>query len=136
VDRMRATSPSVIAEAIVKAATASRPPVRHSLPLDARLFIHGRRLLGDRFLGWVVRKLSKLPYAESFEPARCGLDCERWRAGQDQPLIAATRRSQAGNQAPPEPELLIESEQLWRGGRDSNRQPQTVSPWKRRDFED
>jgi hypothetical protein len=92
VDRMRATSPSVIAEAIVKAATASRPPVRHSLPLDARLFIHGRRLLGDRFLGWVVRKLSKLPYAESFEPARCGLGCERWRGG---PGPAAHRRDQA-----------------------------------------
>lgn len=58
---MPKTEPSVIGEAIVKAAMAARPPIRLALPLDSKLTIQARRLLGDRLTFWAVRKLMRLP---------------------------------------------------------------------------
>lgn len=51
----RSPGPEIIAEAVLKAVTASRPPVRHALPLDSKLSVMARWLLGARLFAWTVR---------------------------------------------------------------------------------
>lgn len=50
-----APGPEIIAKAVFDAITASTPPVRHALPLDSKMAIAARWLLGDRLFAWAVR---------------------------------------------------------------------------------
>lgn len=52
--------PEIIAEAILKAATSGRPRIRHALPLDAKIGILARKVLGDRLYAFIVRKVMKI----------------------------------------------------------------------------
>ena len=61
VGRVPATKPDVVGDAILEAATAARPPRRIAVPLDAKLGVLARRLLGDRLLYRVIRKLAGIP---------------------------------------------------------------------------
>ncbi|SEP30890.1 SDR family NAD(P)-dependent oxidoreductase [Nitrosovibrio sp. Nv6] len=51
----KAPGPEIIAKAVVDAVTASNPPVRHALPLDSKMSVAARWLLGDRIFAWAVR---------------------------------------------------------------------------------
>ncbi|MBA4141709.1 MAG: SDR family NAD(P)-dependent oxidoreductase [Nitrosospira sp.] len=55
----RAPGPEIIAEAVLDAVTASTPPMRHALPLDSRMAVVARWLLGGRVFEWAVRRRMK-----------------------------------------------------------------------------
>ncbi|HJT52126.1 MAG TPA: short-chain dehydrogenase/reductase, partial [Nitrosospira sp.] len=50
-----APGPEIIAKAVLDAVTAPRPPVRHALPLDSKMSVIARWLLGARIFAWAVR---------------------------------------------------------------------------------
>jgi NAD(P)-dependent dehydrogenase (short-subunit alcohol dehydrogenase family) len=56
-----ASPPTVVADAVVKAATARRPRTRYAVGRSARTAIVGRRLLGDRAFDRVVRTMFRVP---------------------------------------------------------------------------
>ena len=60
VDEPRAPGPEIIAKAVLAAATAANPPVRHALPSDSKMAIMARWLLGARIFSWAVRHLMKI----------------------------------------------------------------------------
>lgn len=51
----KAPGPEIIAKAILDALRAPVPPVRHALPLDSKISVMGKWLLGDRIFAWAVR---------------------------------------------------------------------------------
>lgn len=51
--------PAIIAQAVLDAVTSANPPVRHALPLDAKLAVAARWLFGARFFAWVIRRQMK-----------------------------------------------------------------------------
>lgn len=51
----KAPGPVIIAEAVLKAATASFPPTRHALPADSKAAMISRWFLGGRLFDWAVR---------------------------------------------------------------------------------
>lgn len=51
----KAPGPEIIAKAVLDAVTASNPPVRHALPLDSKMSVFARWLLGQRIFAWAVR---------------------------------------------------------------------------------
>jgi short-subunit dehydrogenase len=53
-DEPEAPGPELIAKAVLDAATAP-PPVRHALPLDSKMSVIARWLLGARIFAWAVR---------------------------------------------------------------------------------
>jgi NAD(P)-dependent dehydrogenase (short-subunit alcohol dehydrogenase family) len=55
----RSPGPEIIAQAVLDALTSSTPPLRHALPLDAKLAVAARWLLGPRLFEWVVRRQMK-----------------------------------------------------------------------------
>jgi NAD(P)-dependent dehydrogenase (short-subunit alcohol dehydrogenase family) len=55
----RSPGPEIIARAVLHAITSSTPPLRHALPLDAKLAVGARWLLGPRLFEWVVRRQMK-----------------------------------------------------------------------------
>lgn len=54
-DERKAPGPEIIAQAVLKAATASFPPMRHALPADSKLAVISRWFLGSRIFDWAVR---------------------------------------------------------------------------------
>lgn len=50
-----APGPEIIAKAVLDAVKASNPPVRHALPLDSKMSVIARWLLGARLFAWTVR---------------------------------------------------------------------------------
>ncbi|KHK99421.1 short-chain dehydrogenase [Microbacterium mangrovi] len=52
----RDSSPSVVADAIAKAVTASKPRTRYAVGFGAKPLITARRLLGDRAFDFVIRR--------------------------------------------------------------------------------
>jgi NAD(P)-dependent dehydrogenase (short-subunit alcohol dehydrogenase family) len=50
-----APGPEIIAKSVLSAVKASRPPVRHALPLDSKMSVMARWLLGGRIFAWAVR---------------------------------------------------------------------------------
>ena len=54
-DEPKAPGPDIIAKAVVDAVKASTRPVRHALPLDSKMAIAARWLMGDRLFAWAVR---------------------------------------------------------------------------------
>jgi NADP-dependent 3-hydroxy acid dehydrogenase YdfG len=59
-DEPKAPGPEIIAKAILDAATASFPPMRHALPLDSKTAVVSRWLLGSRLFDWAVRLKMKI----------------------------------------------------------------------------
>ncbi|MDH5479594.1 MAG: SDR family NAD(P)-dependent oxidoreductase [Nitrosomonas sp.] len=55
-----APEPEIIAKAVLNAATASFPPVRHALPNDSKIAVVARWFLGERLFDWGVRRKMKL----------------------------------------------------------------------------
>lgn len=51
--------PEIIAQAVLDAAKNSSPPVRHALPLDAKMAVAARWLFGARLFAWVIRRQMK-----------------------------------------------------------------------------
>jgi NAD(P)-dependent dehydrogenase (short-subunit alcohol dehydrogenase family) len=51
----QAPGPEIIAKAVLDAVKASNPPVRHALPLDSKMSVMARWLLGGRIFAWAVR---------------------------------------------------------------------------------
>jgi NAD(P)-dependent dehydrogenase (short-subunit alcohol dehydrogenase family) len=56
-DNARGSDPSVVAEAVVKAATANRPRTRYAIGLGAKPLTYARRVLPDRGFDRVMRLL-------------------------------------------------------------------------------
>ncbi len=56
----RSPGPGMIAHAILEAATAKHPPIRHALPIDSKMAIMARWLMGPRFFSWAIRYLMKI----------------------------------------------------------------------------
>ncbi len=56
----KAPGPEIIARAILDAATAVNPPVRHALPMDSKMATMGRWLLGGPIFSWAIRSLMKI----------------------------------------------------------------------------
>jgi NAD(P)-dependent dehydrogenase (short-subunit alcohol dehydrogenase family) len=56
----QAPGPEIIAKAILDAATASFPPMRHALPADSKTAVVSRWLLGGRIFDWAVRLKMKI----------------------------------------------------------------------------
>lgn len=54
-DEPNSPGPDIIAKAVADAVTASTPPVRHALPLDSKMAIAARWLMGDRLFAWAIR---------------------------------------------------------------------------------
>ncbi|SFO06038.1 SDR family NAD(P)-dependent oxidoreductase [Nitrosospira briensis] len=54
-DEPKAPGPEIIAKAVVDAVKASTRPVRHALPLDSKMAIAARWLMGGRLFAWAVR---------------------------------------------------------------------------------
>jgi NAD(P)-dependent dehydrogenase (short-subunit alcohol dehydrogenase family) len=50
-----APGPEIIAKAVLDAVTASNPPIRHALPLDSKMSVIAKWLLGGRIFAWAVR---------------------------------------------------------------------------------
>ncbi|MCC2681190.1 MAG: Short-chain dehydrogenase/reductase [Nitrosospira multiformis] len=50
-----APGPEIIAKAVLDAVKTSNPPVRHALPLDSKMSVMARWLLGGRIFAWAVR---------------------------------------------------------------------------------
>lgn len=55
----RSPGPDIIAQAVLDAISSSTPPLRHALPLDAKLAVAARWLLGPRLFEWAVRRQMK-----------------------------------------------------------------------------
>ena len=55
-----APGPAIIAQAVLNAVTSSNPPVRHALPLDSKMAVAARWLLGARLFAWAIRRQMKL----------------------------------------------------------------------------
>ena len=64
-----APGPEIIAKAVLHAVKASNPPVRHALPLDSKMSVIARWLLGGRVFAWVVRLQMKFSRGISY-PSR------------------------------------------------------------------
>jgi hypothetical protein len=60
VDEPRSPGPDMIAHAILEASTASHPPIRHALPIDSKMAIMARWLMGPRLFSWAIRYLMKI----------------------------------------------------------------------------
>lgn len=56
----KAPGPAIIAQAVLNAVTSSKPPVRHALPLDSKMAVAARWLLGARLFAWAIRRQMKL----------------------------------------------------------------------------
>jgi NAD(P)-dependent dehydrogenase (short-subunit alcohol dehydrogenase family) len=54
-DEPNAPGPEIVAKAVLSAVKATYPPVRHALPLDSKMSVIARWLLGARIFAWVVR---------------------------------------------------------------------------------
>lgn len=59
-DEATAPGPEIIAKAVLKAAKASFPPLRHAVPGDSRTAVISRWLLGSRLFDWAVRCKMKI----------------------------------------------------------------------------
>ena len=59
-DEPQAPGPEIIAKAVLKAATASFPPIRHALPGDSKIADISRWFLGNRLFDWAVRRKMRL----------------------------------------------------------------------------
>ena len=59
-DEPRSPGPGMIAHAILEAATAKCPPIRHALPIDSKMAIMARWLMGPRLFSWAIRYLMKI----------------------------------------------------------------------------
>ncbi len=59
-DESKVPGPGIIALAILDAATAVNPSARHALPIDSKMAIIGRWLLGGPIFSWVIRCLMKI----------------------------------------------------------------------------
>ncbi len=59
-DESKAPGPEIIAEAVLKAATTSFPPMRHALPADSKTAVIARWFLGSRVFDWAVRRKMKI----------------------------------------------------------------------------
>jgi hypothetical protein len=55
----RSPGPDIIAQAVFDAISSSTPPLRHALPLDAKMAVAARWLLGPRLFEWAVRRQMK-----------------------------------------------------------------------------
>lgn len=55
----RSPGPDIIAQAVLDAISSSTPPLRHALPLDAKMAVAARWLLGPRLFEWAVRRQMK-----------------------------------------------------------------------------
>ena len=55
----RCPGPEIIAQAVLDAITTSNPPLRHALPLDSKMAVVARWLLGPRLFEWAVRQQMK-----------------------------------------------------------------------------
>ena len=64
-----APGPEIIAKAVLSAVKVSRPPIRHALPLDSKLSVMARWLLGGRIFAWAVRLQMKFSRGTSY-PSR------------------------------------------------------------------
>ena len=56
----QAPGPEIIAKAVLNAATASCPPMRHALPAESKTAVVSRWLLGGRIFDWAVRLKMKI----------------------------------------------------------------------------
>ncbi len=56
----QAPGPEIIAKAVLNAATASFPPMRHALPADSKTAVIARWFLGSRIFDWAVRLKMKI----------------------------------------------------------------------------
>lgn len=56
----QAPGPEIIAKAVLEAATASFPPMRHALPAESKTAVISRWLLGGRIFDWAVRLKMKI----------------------------------------------------------------------------
>ena len=54
-----APGPAIIAQAVLDAVTTSSPPVRHAVPLDSKMAVAARWLLGARLFAWAIRRQMK-----------------------------------------------------------------------------
>lgn len=59
-DEPKAPGPEIIAQAVLKAASASFPSIRHALPADSKVAVVSRWLLGNRLFDWAVRRKMRL----------------------------------------------------------------------------
>lgn len=55
----QAPGPEIIAQSVLDALTANVSPVRHALPLDSKMAVVARWLLGARLFAWGVRRQMK-----------------------------------------------------------------------------
>ncbi|MBA2660596.1 MAG: SDR family NAD(P)-dependent oxidoreductase [Nitrosospira sp.] len=62
VDEPVSPGPAIIAKAVLDAVTKSNPPIRHALPLDSKMSVVARWLLGARLFARAVRYRMKLNY--------------------------------------------------------------------------
>ena len=60
VARTERPRPAIIAQAVLDAITTSNPPVRHALPLDSKMAVVARWLLGARLFAWAIRRQMKV----------------------------------------------------------------------------
>lgn len=58
--RKRAPGPGVVAAKILKALRAANPAARYPVPFQASILIFLKRLLPDRLLDWVMRRMLKI----------------------------------------------------------------------------
>jgi len=56
----KAPGPEIIAKAVLNAATASFPPMRHALPADSKTAVIARWFLGGRIFNWAIRLKMKI----------------------------------------------------------------------------
>jgi NAD(P)-dependent dehydrogenase (short-subunit alcohol dehydrogenase family) len=54
-----APGPEIIAQSVLDALNAAVPPLRHALPLDSRMAVVARWLLGGRLFAWGARRQMK-----------------------------------------------------------------------------
>ncbi|MBA2659812.1 MAG: SDR family NAD(P)-dependent oxidoreductase [Nitrosospira sp.] len=61
-DEPKSPGPAIIAQAVLDAVTNSNPPIRHALPLDSKMAVAARWLLGARLFARAVRHQMKLKF--------------------------------------------------------------------------
>ncbi len=59
-DEPRSPGPEIIARAVLAAVTTMSPPVRHALPIDSKMAVMARWLLGARIFFWAIRRMMKI----------------------------------------------------------------------------
>ena len=59
-DEPGAPGPEIIARAVLEAVTAANPAVRHALPIDSKMAVIARWLLGARIFFWAIRRIMKI----------------------------------------------------------------------------